>query len=353
MQLSGPKSTSEDVKVEAVMSEYEVPPSPFHRSLFRKTRRQFRSTKRHCFAILLFIVLLLVVFHLTKRLAIYSTSTGLFACDSNRFNVDSIPVPSVKNPARLAETWDTLHTIFDAHPPKPSNLPHPKHKGDGEFPSKEVLKYLLNITESEAHATRIEHTGVMRHIPPYPEALFSGRGIVMLAGGRYSEFAATALGMLREVGSKLPVEVWMKDKTEEKEGWCAELEKEGMVCRRLGDHMDMSALPMPYQWKAFVMLFSSFQEFLFLDADSIPIKNPDFLFDSKVYRDTGAILWPDYWKHSGSPWLPYVMGISDRASDMLQEEKSVESGQIVWDKHWHWKVGSFHRSSMTRMYPAF
>ena len=331
------------------MSEYEVPTSPFHRSLFRKTRRQLRSTKRQWFTVLLFVVLLLVVFHLMKRFAVYSTSIGLFACASNRLNVDSIQIPSVKNPARLAEIWNTLDTIFDAHPPKPSNLPHPKHASDGSFPSKEVLKHLLNITESEAYATRIEHTEVMRHIPPYPEALFSGRGIVMLAGGRYSEFAATALGMLREVDSKLPVEVWMKDKTEEKEGWCAELEKEGMLCRRIGDHMDISALPNPYQWKGFVMLFSSFQEFIFLDADSMPIKNPDPMFESKAYRDTGAILWPDYWKHTGSSWLPYVMSISDEASDMLQEEQSVESGQIVWDKRWHWKVGSRHSSFVTRV----
>ncbi|KAL9122736.1 MAG: hypothetical protein Q9187_000717 [Circinaria calcarea] len=319
------------------MSEYEVPPSPFHRRLFRKTRRQFRSSKRHWLIISTLVILVLVILHFTKRFAIYSTSTGLFECDSNRLNVDSIPVPSVKNPARLADTWNTLRTIFDAHPPKPSNLPRLKHKSDGEPPAKEELKHLLNITESDAHATRIEHTAVMRHIPPYPEALFSGRGIAMLAGGRYSEFAATALGMLREVGSKLPVEVWMKDKTEEKQGWCSELEKEGMVCRRLSDHMNVTALSHPYQWKVFVMLFSSFEELLFLDADSIPIKDPDPIFDSEAYRDKGAILWPDYWKHTGSPWLPYVIGLSDGASDMLQEERTVESGQIVWDKHRHWK----------------
>ena len=160
----------------------------------------------------------------------------------------------------------------------------------------------------------------------------------MLAGGRYTEFAATSLGMLREMGSKLPVEVWSKDESEEINGFCDEIRAEGMACRRLADYMDLSLLRHPYQWKIFTILFSSFEEVLFLDADSMPIMNPDFIFDSDVYKENGAILWPDYWKHSGSPWLPYVIGLSEQRSDMFQEEKSIESGQIYWHKQKHWKV---------------
>lgn len=197
---------------------------------------------------------------------------------------------------------------------------------------------MLNLTSSEAHATRIEHMSVVRHLPPYPEDQFAGKGIIMLAGGKYSEFAATSLGMLRAVGSTLPVEVWMKDKSEELDGWCAELAKDGMSCRRLQDYMEVSVLAHPYQWKVFVMLFSTFEEFIFLDADDMPIRNPDVIFDSEIYRKHGAILWPDYWKHSGSPWLPYVIGLTDEQSNMLEGTKTAESGQVVWDKRRHWKV---------------
>ena len=164
---------------------------------------------------------------------------------------------------------------------------------------------------------------------------------MMLAGGRYSEYAATALTMLREVGSQLPVEVWMKNSTEEKAGWCAELQEQGMVCRKLEDYLDMSVLPHPYQWKIFTMLFSSFQEILFLDADNIPLRNPDYLFESEVYKKNGAILWPDYWTHTGSPLLPYVMAVTDEASDKFQGEQTVESGQMVWNKRIHWRVSLF------------
>ena len=160
----------------------------------------------------------------------------------------------------------------------------------------------------------------------------------MLAGGRYSEYAATALGMLREVGSQLPVEVWMKDHTEQNVEWCAELEKEGMACRLLEDYMSMAVLPRPYQWKIFTILFSSFKDIIFLDADDMPVKNPDFIFDAQIYRDKGAVLWPDYWKHSGTHWLPYILGVTEEASELFQDEKSVESGQLIWDKERHWKV---------------
>ena len=246
--------------------------------------------------------------------------------------------PPARDNAPISKTWETLHSLFDSHPPKPDSVTPPKHPSDLDFPFKDGLKDMLNITSSEAHSTRIEHMSVVRHIPPYPEDLFAGKGIIMLAGGKYSEFAVTSLGMLRAVGSTLPVEVWMKDKSEELEGWCAELAKDGMACRRLQDYMDVSVLSHPYQWKVFVMLFSSFEEFIFLDADDMPIRNPDVIFDSEIYRKHGAILWPDYWKHTGSPWLPYIIGLTDERSNKLEGTRTAESGQVVWDKRQHWKV---------------
>ena len=262
-------------------------------------------------------------------------------CPTDLTATQSIKPPPSRDITPVSQTWNVLHTILDAYPPSPSPLVHP-HTGDADFPFKDGLRDILGLTNASAQSTRIQHTSVVRHLPPYPEDQFLGRGIIMLAGGKYSEFAATALGMLRAVGSTLPVELWMKDRTEETEGWCAELEKDGVACQRLQDYMDMSALVHPYQWKVFVMLFSSFEEFIFLDADDMPIRNPDVIFDSDAYRDHGAILWPDYWKNSGSTWLPYIIGISDDESKMLEGERTVESGQLVWDKRRHWKVRTTH-----------
>ena len=295
------------------------------------------ACRRHAAILALFIFILVATFRGTQH--IFSlpswTSSKHSECPSIRTNPHSILSPKVKDAAAIGKVWRDLHKIFDAHSPSPTTLPRPSHT---QKPEKADLPSFLNISSQEALATRVQHAEVVRHLPLYPENLFQGRGIIMLAGGRYSDYAATALGMVREVGSKLPVEVWIKDKSEETKGWCAELEKEGMACRMLSDYMDMSLLPHAYQMKVFTMLFSTFQEFLFLDADDMPMSNPDVIFDGKMYKEKGAILWPDYWPHTGSPWLPYIMGISDKSSDMLADEQSVESGQVVWDKQRHWKV---------------
>jgi alpha 1,2-mannosyltransferase len=259
-------------------------------------------------------------------------------CPSNRANPHRVAVPSAPNKDHLTKLWSELNALFETHAPSPAHLDTPKHAhGD---PPKEKIGSFFNITNEEAQTSREQHEQLVAKLPEYPRGQFKGRGVVMLAGGKYSEYGATSLGMLREVGSKLPIEIWVKDQTEEIPGWCAELAKEGIACRRLADYMDMGVLKHPYQWKVFTILYSSFSEILFLDADSMPVRSPDYLFEAHKYKESGAILWPDYWNHSGSPWAPFITGISGEPHDIMQEKKSVESGQLVWNKERHWKVRS-------------
>lgn len=51
----------------------------------------------------------------------------------------------------------------------------------------------------EAEATRESHEEVKNNIPPSLEEFYSGQGIIMLAGGKYSDYASTGLGVLREL----------------------------------------------------------------------------------------------------------------------------------------------------------
>ena len=45
--------------------------------------------------------------------------------------------------------------------------------------------------------------------PPYPEARFHGRGIVVCGGGdKYFPCAWVCIRMLRHVGCTLPIELW-------------------------------------------------------------------------------------------------------------------------------------------------
>ncbi|KAL8715466.1 MAG: hypothetical protein Q9220_000800 [cf. Caloplaca sp. 1 TL-2023] len=204
--------------------------------------------------------------------------------------------------------------------------------------TQDQLENYLDMTFDEAELMREVHANVVEALPVYPEEAFRGRGIAILAGGKYSETAATTLGMLRLVGSRLPVEVWMIDRIETKGGWCDELALQGMTCRFLSDYMqDMSAYSLHYQLKAPIMLLSSFAEVLFLDSDSIPVFNPDHIFHVLSYVETGVILWPDYWKATESPYTPFITGRSFERATTVPQIQTVDSGQMLWNKQQQWK----------------
>lgn len=263
-------------------------------------------------------------------------------CPSPRLkNLHHITPPTRADPAILRSLWLKVKDIFDDHPPTPGSVPK-NGFGSGDIegmPPPEFFKAKLSITDDDAAKTRKAHEEVVHKLPGYPHLEYSGRGIVMLAGARYSAYAATSLGVLREVGSKLPVEVWYKDSSEDTAGWCEELATEGMACRELADYLDMEALEEPYSWKVLTILLSSFEEIIFLDADSMPLKDPDDIFESERYRDTGAIVFPDYWLNTGSPRTRYIIGQTEMQEDdsWLLKNRTVDSGQLIWNKKQHWK----------------
>ena len=291
-------------------------------------------------ALAVFIIIVVGILHSTDRIPTYTSwrSKPASSCSPARSNPFDIKPPKPANRRAVSQLWTDLQELFDEHPPSPSHIDQPKHDIE-RMPTKELLDSFFNLTNDDAAASRANHQAVLDKLTPYPPGRFSGRGVVMLAGGRFSEYAATSLGMIREVGSQLPVEVWMKDETEDIPGWCDELQTEGMTCRYLSEYMDPGVLKHNYAMKIFTILFSSFEEVLLLDADSAPIQYPDPIFDSEIYQEKGAILWPDYWRHTGSPWLPYIIGLTDAKSEMFYDDKTVESGQLVWNKKQHWKVG--------------
>ena len=250
----------------------------------------------------------------------------------------SIRLPKTPNAGLLNSTWLTLESVFKAHSPYPVTLPRIPMADGARAPPLEIIQNFIKISIEDATLSRESHAGVLKRIPSYPENTFSSRGIIMLAGGRYNMYAATALGVIRETGSRLPIEVWMNDTAEEKKGLCDELAKEGMMCKWLSDYVDWHQRQTGYQLKVMTMMFSSFQQFLFLDADNQPVKNPDAIFDSQSFIDNGAILWLDYWDHTRAPLLPYIVGLIDGASELFRKDKTVESGQVVWDKKRHWMV---------------
>lgn len=167
------------------------------------------------------------------------------------------------------------------------------------------------------------------------------RGIVTVAGGNYMPAAIVSLRLLRRTGSNLPVEFWIADDKEYEPKICEQvLPKLNAKCRVLIDVFDTATRQqrqdiIKFQYKIFVILFSSFDEVLFLDSDSFPLHNPEEIFESEVYKTHGMITWPDLWATSISPAYYLIAG---REPPPIILRASTESGQFLINKKTHFET---------------
>ncbi|RMZ78952.1 hypothetical protein DV737_g3668, partial [Chaetothyriales sp. CBS 132003] len=143
--------------------------------------------------------------------------------------------------------------------------------------------------------------------------------------------------MLRRTGSDLPVEIFLGSKDEFDPQICGVvLPLLNARCIVLNDIFEQSGLSHvdidKYQYKIMAILFSSFEDVLFLDSDCFPIFPPDDLMMSEPFTTSGLVLWPDFWFPSESPLFFKVAEI-----DMpdLWTRASTESGEILYSKSKH------------------
>jgi hypothetical protein len=176
----------------------------------------------------------------------------------------------------------------------------------------------------------------------YPSERFTGRGIVMCAGGaRLLTCAWVAINVLRRVvNCDLPIELWHIGPRE--------LGATEATLFRALDVEVVDALEVARSWparklggwelKAYALVHSRFEEVLLLDADNVAVIDPAFLFDLPVFADTGAIVWPDIVQLRRDSPIWELCGVPFRS------EPAWESGQLVVDKSrcWHALQISLH-----------
>jgi alpha 1,2-mannosyltransferase len=171
--------------------------------------------------------------------------------------------------------------------------------------------------------------------PNLPYKKFS-RGIVTTAGGKYFNIVIVSLRMLRRSGSQLPVVVFLDTFADYDWLVCEELfpslNAECVVLSNLLDDSPPSIALQTYQYKIFALLFSPFQEMLFMDADAFPALNPDQLFVDEPYTSTGLVTWPDFWVSTASPLLYEITRLDMPA---VTERRSSEAGMLLYDKARH------------------
>lgn len=147
-----------------------------------------------------------------------------------------------------------------------------------------------------------------RAIIPYPHGVYSGRGVVIVGGGKYWPSAYVSARMLRHVGCALPIQIWYigtQERDVRYERLLAPLGVESInalahpaVAKTRGltgfpDRMRKNGRHPPFQVKSFAVLHSPFEEVLYLDADCYPCADPTSLFDEPRYIETGGVFWPD------------------------------------------------------------
>ena len=162
-----------------------------------------------------------------------------------------------------------------------------------------------------------------------PARAFAGRGIVICAGGeRYFACAWVCINMLRRLGCRLPIQLWHLGDREFKPAMRQLVEPLDVECvdaSRVREQWPSRILN-GWELKPYSILHCPFREVLSLDADNVPVVNPEFLFDTPQFRETGSIFWPDFGRLERDRAVWALTGVPFR------DEPEFETGQIVLDK---------------------
>jgi alpha 1,2-mannosyltransferase len=164
------------------------------------------------------------------------------------------------------------------------------------------------------------------------------RGLVTTAGGAYLPVFAVSLRMLRRKGTTLPMEVFLADEKEYESHMCEnvfpELNAKCVILSEIMEAVPHAIKISHYQYKLFAMIFSSFDEALFLDSDAFTVLDANYLFTKEPFISNGLVTWPDYWASSASPLYYKIAG---QPVPPLLLRQSTESGELLINKKTHAK----------------
>lgn len=240
------------------------------------------------------------------------------------------------------EFWRTFHELVLTHDPQvdpPQRLDHADLDIFFERSRSRERPDLLEMSDEDVNEMQSRHSGFVRDLKLRKlglNYLAGTQGVVTTAGGRYLPVFVISLRMLRRTGSKLPIEVFLADYEEYNVDICDNLLPSlNARCVVLSDIFAASGASTPighYQFKIMSMLFSSFEDVLFLDSDAFPVHKPEELFKSEPFISTGMVIWPDFWYPSESR---HYFRIANIPEPPLDERASTESGEMLYSKKKH------------------
>src|SRR6185369_10533995 len=195
----------------------------------------------------------------------------------------------------------------------------------------------MNVNETDHYRELLDQ--FLRSMPAFPDQRFHGRGIVLCGGGSvYFPCVWVCIRMLRRFGCTLPIELWHRGPRELTDEMKRLLEPYDVVFRdafQVAREYPVRRLD-GWELKPYAIVNSRFAEVLYIDADNVSVRNPEFIFDTPLYRETGSLFWQDlpndfleqvYLKHSA--WE--LLGLP------VRDEPQFESGQLLVDKRRCWR----------------
>lgn len=175
--------------------------------------------------------------------------------------------------------------------------------------TKKELGNCLDISKRELKSLKSNHSKFVANLNQLvlPRNVYHGKGIVIVGGGKFSLLAFLIIKTLRNLGTTLPVEVFIPPQDEEeRSGFCDTILSDyNAKCIFISDILPQEIIDKNtyggYQFKSIALVASSFDDLLLLDADNFPIKNINGIFNQEPYKLTGLVLWPDFWRRTTNP----------------------------------------------------
>lgn len=238
-----------------------------------------------------------------------------------------------KDQDRVRNLWKELYQAYQKSGAPSAQLRTPGPRNGMDLRHDFVVQG-LRMVQSDVEKGRQHWKKFLKFAPHFSaiESDLRGRGIVIVGGvdGQYLLASLVLVTNLRRLGCKLPIEVWMPESEAPSQEHFNAFGIRGAQVRLLFNGTEVPQTG--YATKLTAIALSSFTEVMFLDSDSYPAINPDYLFETREYKDCGAIVWPDFWENTAAPDLLEILEIEPERVP----QGTHESGQILLDKRKTW-----------------
>ncbi|TPX15585.1 uncharacterized protein E0L32_004283 [Thyridium curvatum] len=263
------------------------------------------ARSRRCSSLALIVIFVTVVVYLVKSAALVPRAEQTHYA---RSPVNKTSINPMQPPEDVVGFWRELVRTMKQHEPvMPAIEIQGGQPAEYEMVFKGTKTQRANrVTVAGNNLVRLEitHTQFVNRVKQLSRQMPFARGakgIVMTATGDQVGQAITSILMLRRTGSQLPVQLFLFSEEDFKkneaicQGVFPALKTECWVMDKILESSPEEIDLEHYQLRIFAILFSTFQEVLFLAHDTWPVHNPDRLFGTQPYKLHGMVTWPDNW----------------------------------------------------------